>query len=250
MISLIKFFFGLILLLLIAAALLYWLNKPLFIELQNHFFRDGDVSSSQGQKRHRNKDKPVQPLTSELHEQYLRIESKVNQAIKDISSIQYAMEDVMVELNVVSKNVSELCSQLRTWQKPLPQQTEPNHHIRQEVQPRQETQIRNQQQMYAFAPSSSSPYGFNQDDWCATDNGQTFVMRMLSPTEAKFTINNKTEAYSQVLNNLAYLDRLIEYENNAAEGVKPTRIQSIAIGRLRLQGSVWTIQNRIKITIN
>lgn len=244
-----KFLFGLIILLLIAAALLYFLNKPLFKELQERVL-GGIVNSSPGQNKHHSKEKVVHSSTPELQEQYKQIESKVNQALKEISTLQRSLECMIAELGTVSQNVSNLCSQFKVWQERFPQQKFPRQQIPQDVPPRHETQDRAPKQMYAFAPSSSSPYGFNQDDWCATDNGQTFVMRMLSPTEAKFTINNKTEAYSQVLNNLAYLDRLIEYVNNAAEGVKPTRIQSIAIGRLRLQGSVWTIQNRIKITIN
>lgn len=219
------------------------------MEFQERLFKERDPNSSQEQKRHRKKDKSIQPLTSELQEQYFQIESKVNQAIKDISSLQLMVEDMMIELNAVSRNVSDLCSRFTSCQKQLPQQTASARQIRQEVQPSQKTHAGTSQQMYAFSPSSGSPYGFSQDDWSVTDEGQTFVMKIVSSTEAKFTINNKAAAYSQVLNNLAYLDRLIECENIAAEGVIPTRIQSIAIGRLRLQDSVWTIQNRIKIKI-
>lgn len=219
------------------------------MELQERIL-GGTANSSPGQNKHRSKEKSISGSTLGPQEQYNQIDTKVSQAIKDISTLQHSVEGMMAELDAVSQNVLNLCSQFRVWQEQLQQRITAPKLIHQDVPPRHETQDRAPKQLYAFAPTSSSPYGFNLDDWSATDNGQTFVMKKVSDTEAKFTINNKAAIYSQVMNNLAYLDRLIEYENNAAEGVKPTQIQSIALGRLSLQDSVWTIQKKIKIIIS
>lgn len=248
-----KFIFWIIVLLLVAAAVLYWLNKPLFMKLLKQV-TGKHVMPTHKKKAGVGQGGMTQSSALEQNQQSLRSDCKANQALVEIKAVQHKVDEMMTKLDALSENVDKLYAQVKMLQEqstqrmPVPatsQQMEPVAHRPAKVASPTPPQLR-----YAFTPSSTSPYGFKQDDWSAVDKEQTFVMKMISDSEARFTINNKAAVYSQVLNNLAYLDRLIEYENLSGEGVMPSHIQKIIPGRLYLQDTVWTIKSKILIKIN
>lgn len=102
---------------------------------------------------------------------------------------------------------------------------------------------------YAYAPTSSRPYGFKEDDWSIEDNGQPFFMQITNDREAKFSLSRSTEAKNKILNSLAYYSRLIDYDSEG-QGLQPaTNYKVKDVGLLSKDGEVWTIQKKIKIII-
>lgn len=101
--------------------------------------------------------------------------------------------------------------------------------------------------LYAYAPTSISPYGFAKGDWQPTENGQTFTMTPITDSKALLSINANC-SMNNILSSLAYYNRLIDYDDQT-NGNGTSKIEVIKKGALCLTGDVWTVNKKILIKI-
>lgn len=184
--------------------------------------------------------------------------------VKDDSTLNEKTEQVLAQIKMlgqkiqvinalVQKNdesISFLRNQLLTVQENLSKLT--GNNSQENNYPRKEhighrDSLKQYHHLYAYAPTSVSPYGFTNDDWQPCEGGQTFVMAQTSDTEASFSINANCPD-SNILNYLAYYNRLIDYEDYT-KGGNASRIEVTEKGSLNLVGDVWTIEKKIKIKL-
>ena len=239
----------LIALVVFAAIILYFVNKPLFAKCMNHIA--ASVSSekenvSGGSKGNARPKKGKLNPTSDNE----RLNDKLKQALKRINELEQQNQLMNVELETKDDTISKLRGQLITAQNELLtfKQRKPNADGLVEKKEEETYNPRKlYNRLYAYAPTAVSPYGFSNEDWQPSDNGHVFVMLQTSNSKASFILNNNCPD-ANILGSLAYYDRLIDYEDHT-NGNNASKIEMLNEGCLRLIGDVWTIESKIKIKL-
>lgn len=232
----------LIALVVIAAIVLFFANRPLFTKwlksVETFVYSDKEKVNSVG----KGSNQPRRAQSSSTHE-----DGSLNDRLRQI---QIQIDDLAQYLKIATEKnddaMSQLRSQLMIFQNELlnlkkSSISQETHHQK------HETVFSVPQKHFAYAPTSVSPYGFAKDDWQAHENGQIFVMTQSSGTEASFSINDHCPD-ANILNSLAYYSRLVDYDDYT-NGGNASRIEVLEKGCLRLVSGVWTIESKIKIRL-
>ena len=256
MISIFSFFVSLfstlvwlIALVVFAAIILYFVNKPLFAKCFNHIA--ASVSSEKenvsGSNKGNARTKRGKLIPTSDNE---RLNGKLKQALKRINELEQQSQLMNVELETKDDTISKLRGQLITAQNELLTFKQRKSNADGLVEKKEEETYNPRKlynRLYAYAPTAVSPYGFSNEDWQLSDNGHVFVMIQTSNSKASFILNNNCPD-ANILGSLAYYDRLIDYEDYT-NGNNASKIEMLNEGCLRLIGDVWTIESKIKIKL-
>ena len=227
---------------------LYFANKALLIKLLNKIANF--VISKRENKKGKKPVSPPKPGNNNSVHENDQSKEKLNLSLKKISELQQQTQ----LMDKTSKERDETIIQLQ--HQLLKAQSELYNVISKKAQ--EETKKSNDKieaqiplnkphLLYAYAPTSSSPYGFAKEDWQSIENGQTFVMTQISDSKASFSLNTGCSPRN-ILNSLAYYNRLIEYDD-LTKGNGVSRIEEVLKGSLRMADGIWTIDNKIKIKL-
>ena len=239
----------LIALVIFAAIILYFVNKPLFAKCIKYiaacvFSEKENVSGGRKETHGPRERKPTPTSNNE------RLNDKLKQALKRIKELEQQCQLMSVELETKDDTISKLRGQLITAQNELLSLKQKVSISNGLVEKKEKDTYNSRQQynrLYAYAPTAVSPYGFSNEDWQPSDNGHVFVMIQTSYSKASFILNNNCPD-ANILGSLAYYDRLIDYEDHT-NGNNASKIEMLNEGRLRLIGDVWTIESKIKIKL-
>lgn len=239
----------LIALVIFAAIILYFVNKPLFAKCMKYIAAcvSSEKENVSGGSKETHGPRERKPTPTSNNE---RLNDKLKQALKRIKELEQQCQLMSVELETKDDTISNLRGQLITAQNELLSLKQKVSIANGLVEKREKDTYNSRQQynrLYAYTPTSVSPYGFSKVDWQTSDDGQVFTMTQVSNSKAYFALN-KNCPNTHVLESLAYYDRLIEYED-CTNGNNATKIEMQKEGELRLIGDVWTIERKIKIKL-
>ena len=239
----------LIALVVFAAIILYFVNKPLFAKCMKYIAAcvssEKENVSGGSKETHGPRERKTTPTSDNE-----RLNDKLKQALKRIKDLDQQCQLMSVELETKDDTISKLRGQLITAQNELLSFKQRVSDANGLVEKKEKDTYNSRQQynrLYAYAPTAVSPYGFSNEDWQPSDNGHFFVMIQTSNSKASFILNNNCPD-ANILGSLAYYDRLIDYEDHT-NGNNASKIEMLNEGHLRLIGEVWTIESKIKIKL-
>lgn len=239
----------LIALVVFAAIMLYFVNKPLLAKcisyIATYVSSEKEIVSG-GTKENARPKRGKMPSNSDNE----RLNDKLRQALKRINELEQQCQLMNVELETKDDTISKLQGQLITAQNELWTLKQKMSNAERIIGKKEEDTYNTRQQnnrLYAYAPTAVSPYGFSNEDLQPNDKGQVFVMIQESKTKASFILNKNCPTVN-VLGSLAYYDRLIDYEDHS-DGNNASKIEMLKEGCLLLNEGVWTIESKIKIKL-
>lgn len=232
----------------IVAIILFFVNRPLFAKGLNYVaaYVSSEGHISMDTKSNVRGKRRKYSSTSDND----RISEKLKQALRRITELEQRERLMNTEMEEKDDTINKLRKHLMLVQDELALFKQKGCLVDEPVVKKKENfqaSTLHRDILFAYAPTSVSPYGFSVDDWQQSDNGHVFVMTQLSSSEAYYMLNENC-SNANILGSLAYYDRLIDYEDNT-NGNNASKIEMTRKGRLRLIGNVWTIENKIKIKL-
>ena len=232
-----------------AAVILYFVNKPLFSKCINAILNTDYLQKDDNSvgKKMDTRSKRGKSISSNDNE---RLNDKLKQTLRRITELEQQNKLLNNEIESKDETIIKLRSQLIAAQNELSTLKQRIIHkdgVTNDNEEKTNSPEQQYKQLYAYAPTSVSPYGFSTEDWQTNDSGQIFVMTQMSDHQSTFVLNNNC-SNANILGALAYYDRLVEYEDNT-NGSNASRIEMLKEGKLRLTEGVWTIESKIKIKL-
>lgn len=232
----------------IGAIVAYYINKPLLIKVLTYILNivSSDIEKATNKGGHGSK-----RVKSSSVNDNSQPKDELKQALMKIKELENERQLMRGEIEEKDETVRRLREQLMAVNQELFNlknkiSNEERVYNRDRNIERRDS-INQHPYLYAYAPTATSPYGFNKEDWEPHENGHFFVMVKTSNSIASFSLNENCPD-STILNSLAYYSRLIDYDDYT-NGGNSSRIEVVDKGSLRLVGDVWTIENKIKIKI-